>query len=113
MGGYRRTRWAVRGLLLAAAVLVLLPRSDGAERPERPQRSARPAAGRNRWAELLPVGSEAPDFRLPRLLVTKTDDGRWIGRVGAADEKAGKDEPVRLSSFRGKKPVCLIFSSYT
>ena len=31
----------------------------------------------------------------------------------AADEKAGKDEPVRLSSFRGKKPVCLIFSSYT
>jgi len=113
MGGDRRTRWAVHGLLLAAAALVLLPMSDAAERPDRPQRPARRAAGRNRWAELLPNGSEAPDFLLPRLIVTKTDDGRWIGRVGAADEKAGKDEMVRLSSFRGKKPVCLIFSSYT
>ena len=38
------------------------------------------------------VGAEAPDFKLPRL---------------------GSDEPVQLSSFRGRKPVALIFGSYT
>ena len=37
-------------------------------------------------------GAEAPDFELPRL--------------------GGKDR-VRLSSFRGRKPVALIFGSYT
>jgi hypothetical protein len=38
------------------------------------------------------VGAEAPDFELPRL--------------------AGSGS-VRLSSFRGAKPVALIFGSYT
>lgn len=38
------------------------------------------------------VGSEAPDFRLPRL---------------------GGGEPVVLSSFRARRPVALIFGSYT
>jgi len=38
------------------------------------------------------VGAEAPDFDLPRL--------------GGADR-------VRLSQFRGRKPVALIFGSYT
>ena len=38
------------------------------------------------------VGTEAPDFELPLL---------------------GGTERVRLSSFRSKKPVALIFGSYT
>ncbi len=38
------------------------------------------------------VGSDAPDFKLPRL---------------------GSAEQVQLSSFRGRKPVALIFGSYT
>jgi hypothetical protein len=38
------------------------------------------------------VGADAPDFDLPRL--------------GSADR-------VRLSQFRGRKPVALIFGSYT
>ena len=38
------------------------------------------------------VGTEAPDFILPRL---------------------GRGEPVQLSSFQGRKPVALIFGSYT
>lgn len=42
----------------------------------------------------LKVGDEAPDFELQRL--------------GAKDE-----ERVKLSSFQGKKPVVLIFGSYT
>lgn len=39
-----------------------------------------------------PVGTEAPDFKLPRL---------------------GGGGPVQLSSLRGQKPVALIFGSYT
>jgi hypothetical protein len=38
------------------------------------------------------VGTEAPDFTLPRL---------------------GSDEWVRLASFRHHKPVALIFGSFT
>ena len=38
------------------------------------------------------VGSEAPDFELSKL---------------------GSNERVRLSAFRGEKPVALIFGSYT
>jgi len=38
------------------------------------------------------IGSDAPDFKLPRL---------------------GSPEQVQLSSFRGRKPVALIFGSYT
>ncbi len=38
------------------------------------------------------VGADAPDFELPRL---------------------GGAERVRLSAFRGRKPVALIFGSYT
>ena len=38
------------------------------------------------------VGSDAPDFKLPRL---------------------GSAQHVQLSSFRGRKPVALIFGSYT
>jgi len=38
------------------------------------------------------IGAQAPDFKLPHL---------------------GSTEQVRLSSFRGRKPVALIFGSYT
>jgi len=38
------------------------------------------------------IGADAPDFKLPRL---------------------GSAEHVQLSSFRGRKPVALIFGSYT
>ncbi len=51
------------------------------------------------------VGEEAPDFELPRLTLTTDADGKPIGKVS--------DEKIKLSSFRGKKPVCLIMSSYT
>lgn len=51
------------------------------------------------------VGREAPDFELPRLTLTTDADGKPIGKVS--------DEKIKLSSFRGKKPVCLIMSSYT
>ena len=55
---------------------------------------------------LVKLGQFAPDFELP-ILTFKTDDtGKPIGVISEKDT-------VRLSSFRGKKPVCLIMSSYT
>jgi len=71
---------------------------------------AEPAARRtasSRWAPLLKPGDTAPDFTLRRLHVEKADDGRWAARLGDAGDA------VRLSAYRGKRPVCLFFSSYT
>ena len=45
------------------------------------------------------AGKPAPDFKLKRLPAT--------------DEERKKPEVVQLSSYRGKRPVVLIFGSYT
>lgn len=52
------------------------------------------------------VGAYAPDFNLPRLTITSDPNGSPLGVIRETDT-------VRLSSFRGKRPVCLIMSSYT
>lgn len=62
----------------------------GAMEPERRSSMMQFLAERETLAPA--VGAEAPDFKLPRL---------------------GGGEPVTLSSFRGRKPVALIFGSYT
>ena len=51
-----------------------------------------PPARRERYADQLKVGDPAPDFTLP--------------------DPSGSGE-VTLSSFRGKKPVVLVFGSFT
>lgn len=55
------------------------------------ERDTPPARG-ERYADAFKTGDLAPDFDLPDASGAKT---------------------VRLSSFRGKKPVVLIFGSYT
>ena len=55
---------------------------------------------------LVRVGEFAPDFELPRLTITTDPNGEPIGVISETDT-------IRLSSFRGKRPVCLIMSSYT
>jgi len=52
------------------------------------------------------LGEFPPDFELPRLTLGEDKEGNPIGIVNEKDT-------VRLSAFRGKKPVCLIMSSYT
>ena len=52
------------------------------------------------------VGELAPDFELPRLVLKTDASGKNVGVVS-------EDDTVRLSSFREKKPVCMIMSSYT
>jgi hypothetical protein len=62
----------------------------GSMNPER--RAAMMAFIAQREIHAPAVGTEAPDFALPRL---------------------GSDERMRLSSFRNHKPVALIFGSFT
>jgi hypothetical protein len=70
--------------------------------------AGRPGLGQGRVSEnpLVRVGAYAPDFNLPRLTITTDAGGKPIGVIRDADT-------FRLSSFRGKRPVCLIMSSYT
>jgi hypothetical protein len=56
------------------------------------QRGGRDAGRQMRGTDTLSVGDMAPDFKL------KTMDGK---------------QQVQLSSFRGKRPVVLVFGSYT
>lgn len=69
------------------------------------QRQVSGRRGRRRAAPQIKPGMTAPDFQLARL--TLKDDGRG-GKVGVLSE-----EKVRLSSFRGKRAVCIFSSSYT
>jgi hypothetical protein len=56
------------------------------------------------------VGEVAPDFRLTPLKFYEFGiDEEEITEANAGELYA----PVRLSSFKGKKPVVLIFGSYT
>ena len=88
--------WLVR-IFSIVALVVLLCEPVAAQRP----RSNRPAVNPK-----VKVGELAPDFELPRLTLKTDASGKNIGVVS-------DDETIRLSSFRGKKPVCMIMSSYT
>jgi len=73
------------GLLLALALLASADAASAQRRPNRPK-------GDLRMPDTLRVGDPAPDFKL------KTADG---------------SREVTLSSFKGKRPVVLVFGSYT
>ena len=51
------------------------------------------------------IGQMAPDFKLPKLVLKNTEDGKAIANIS--------EDTIALSSFKGKRPVFLIFSSYT
>lgn len=52
------------------------------------------------------IGEFPPDFELPRLVIKTDETGKSRGVIS-------ENDTVRLSAFRGKKPVCMIMSSYT
>lgn len=83
-------------LLACACLLTCTLSGPGADPPRRagalPGETFTPPARGERQADRLRAGDPAPDFSLPAA--------------------AGKAE-VRLSSFRGKRPVVLIFGSCT
>jgi hypothetical protein len=94
--------------------------ADGNGVIERPDLEGR-TRGRPGYDETRPpgAGDEAPDFALE--VLEPEADGIGAGQGFLAGGRSGKDEGsrskeperVRLSSFRGKRPVALIFGSYT
>jgi hypothetical protein len=77
--------------LLTAAVL-LASALGSAQPPKTKGEVNTPPAKGERKQDTLRQGDDAPDFTLPRL------------------KEKGE---VKLSSYRGKKPVVLVFGSYT
>lgn len=61
---------------------------------------------RNPGNPLVKPGQFPPDFELPKLTFSTDAAGKPVGLISEKDT-------IRLSDFRGKKPVCLIMSSYT
>jgi hypothetical protein len=81
----------------AAMVLAVLGVPLAAEEPKSPPKRD--------TARRLEIGKPAPDLELPLLKEEVGADGEKVGRI--------TDEKVKLSSFRGRKVVCLFLSSYT
>lgn len=81
-------RWGI-SLAMALGVVLVCVASATAQRPRPP--GGRPDRPANREGNLS-VGDPAPDFALPSV------DGK---------------SRMQLGSFRGKRPVALIFGSYT
>ena len=89
--GVRNTSRPGIVLTIFLGVIILLPSSHGQVNTQNP---------------LIRGGEFPPDFELPRLTFRMDETGKTVGVI---NEK----NTIRLSSFRGKKPVCLIMSSYT
>jgi hypothetical protein len=94
-----------RRIAVGAAVLALLASATFAIPPGRP--AGRPRKGRpaGQSARNVQVGRQATDFELP-VLIERTD---------AKGEKVAvvTTDKIKLSSYRGKKVVCVFMSSYT
>jgi len=83
-------------LFIGALVLMLsYPASAQRSRPSRMANNPK-----------VKVGEFPPDFELPRLTFQTNAEGKTIGVISDNDT-------VKLSSFRGKRPVCMVMSSYT
>ena len=98
--GRRKVACMLTAVLAGSAFIAA--QAPGCGRP--PGRGDRRRIARSR-APLLKVGQTAPDFELPTLEYAMS-----ITKHPASQPAKGH---VRLSSFRGRKPVFLIFASYT
>ncbi|MHC5059593.1 MAG: hypothetical protein ACYTFK_00705 [Planctomycetota bacterium] len=83
--------------LLAALCLIVLADGAWSQQERREDRAYNPK---------IKIGEFPPDFELPRLTFGKDANGKSVGKINDKDT-------VKLSGYRGKKPVCLIMSSYT
>ena len=89
--GVQNTSWPVIMLCIIFGAIFFLPSSYGQVNTQNP---------------LIREGGYPPDFELPKLNFRTDDAGKTVGVIN-------ENDTVRLSSFRGRKPVCLIMSSYT
>ncbi len=88
--------WLVPVFSIAALVVMLCE----------PVAAQRSRSSRGATDPKIKVGEFAPDFELPRLTFKTDAAGKTVGVISEKDT-------IKLSSFRGKKPVCMIMSSYT
>jgi hypothetical protein len=100
---WRTSHGAVICLAIVSLFLLLMRPSDAQDSRDRGG-----AYRRQPSPNTVRVGQPAPDFDLVRLDSVKTEGDN---NTRPAPRKNG--DRVKLSSFRGKKPVVLIFSSYT
>jgi hypothetical protein len=108
LAGVARRAAVLTGVAILVAPMVLAAERAGAPaRPEAPRPDgAQPDGARQpSRMKMLQPGQAAPDIELPRLVLEKDKDGNAVGKLS--------QERVKLSSFAGAKPVCLIFTSYT
>ena len=85
-------------------LVAILPQPARTAEPSSDQTQKKQA--RDTGNPLIILGQYPPDFELPKLTFSTDMDGNPVGIISEKDT-------IRLSSFRGKKPVCLIMSSYT
>jgi hypothetical protein len=93
------TRLRRVGLLLAAATITIASAYAVAQKPKPPARRKRPSRPE------LKVGQVAPDVELAPLEFEKNEKGEIVPKIG--------EKKIKLSTFKGKAPVCIFSSSYT
>jgi hypothetical protein len=92
------TRWTI----FWAALFVFFTTIAVAARAEQDRRKTTDT----RVQSQVVIGQFAPDFNVPRLRLSTSNQGQPIGTLDVKN-------PFHLASLRGKRPVCLIMSSYT
>ena len=113
----RSMRWTVAGLVLA--MLFCFPNIlTAGQKKWGGKRTGPGRSGDDRRTEgTLKVGDKAPDFELVQLDRSGKKKGVKSKKDGDSGSKSKgdskKEKKVKLSSFRGKKPVVLFFGSYT
>jgi len=102
IAGFAAKRIVTIYCVIALAVIISQP-AGTAEQSEDKTHKERVESAAKQFIEL---GRFPPDFELPKLTFSTDAAGKPVGLISEKDT-------IRLSSFRGKKPVCLIMSSYT
>jgi hypothetical protein len=108
-------RILVAGAACLVAIASLSLVADGASKRSTNSRQKRP----RRVDTMLKIGQMAPDFELYTLPGAITMLRKANAKPTAKAKTTGKpttqpaEAKVKLSSFRGKRPVYLIFASYT
>lgn len=97
--------YTCRRLIILLAVVVIIGAGQLLFAGEDEREDGQDQRGRPGEEIALKVGGTAPDFELPGLTIEKDKDDKAVGKIS--------EKKVKLSSFRGKKPVFLVFSSYT
>ena len=88
-----------RSIFILAIASLCLAAIGAPAKPTRRKKRSRPRD------VMLKIGQEAPDFVAMK--------GKPAAKATTRPATRPADGKVRLSSFRGKKPVYLIFASYT